>query len=302
MRLAFLGTPEAAVPTLRALVESGHDVAIVITRPDRKRGRGSQLSPSPVKACAQELGLSVGHRLSDLDDVGVERGVVVAYGRLIPGELLERIPMLNVHFSLLPRWRGAAPVERAILAGDDETGVSVMTLDVALDTGPVHLERRVRVDDKSLSSLLGELATVGADALVEVLDSPALLADAKSQIGEPTYAAKLSKEDYHLTPSLTREQILRIVRLGKAFTFVDGRRLLVVAAEMDVQVFMDGPEPGTRVHVTPGSIMIRHFLVVLATSDGTISLQRVRPEGAKSMDAMAWWVGARLDPLSARWA
>jgi methionyl-tRNA formyltransferase len=123
MRLAFLGTPEPAVPTLRALVDADHDVAIVITRPDRRRGRGKELSPSPVKAAAQELGLRVGHQLSELEGLSVERGVVVAYGALIPSSVLDVVPMLNVHFSLLPRWRGAAPVERAILAGDESTGV-----------------------------------------------------------------------------------------------------------------------------------------------------------------------------------
>jgi len=157
------------VPSLRALIDAGHDVALVITRPDRKRGRGGRLSPSPVKECAQELGLRVGHRLGDLDGVKVERGVVVAYGRLVPSELLERIPMLNVHFSLLPKWRGAAPVERAMLAGDEETGVSIMTLEPELDTGPVHLEKRVAIDDKTLATLLDELATLGAQALTEVL-------------------------------------------------------------------------------------------------------------------------------------
>jgi methionyl-tRNA formyltransferase len=118
MRLAFLGTPEPAIPSLRALVEAGHEVVIVITRPDRRRGRGSALSSSPVKGAALELGLRVSHQMSDLNGLNVERGVVVAYGALIRGSVLEKIPMLNVHFSLLPRWRGAAPVERAILAGD----------------------------------------------------------------------------------------------------------------------------------------------------------------------------------------
>ena len=142
MRLAFLGTPEAAVPSLRALVMAGHDVEIVISRPDRRRGRGSELSASPVKGAANEMGLRVSDRIGDLDAFDLERGVVVAYGALIRGSVLERLPMLNVHFSLLPRWRGAAPVERAILAGDGVTGVSVMSLEVALDTGPVHVERR----------------------------------------------------------------------------------------------------------------------------------------------------------------
>ena len=278
------------MPSLRALVDAGHHVELVITRPDRKRARGGQLSPSPVKACALELGLTVRHRLRDLEDLDVERGVVVAYGRLIPADLLARTPMLNVHFSLLPRWRGAAPVERAILAGDEETGVSIMTLDVDLDTGPVHLEKRVAIDEKSLSGLLDELAVVGAAALTEVLASPELLANPVAQVGEATFAAKLSKEDFHLVPSLPAEQLLRIVRLGRAFTVVSGRRVLV--------------ESATRVDVDDvpsGSIAVRSAQVVLATTDGAIILDRVRPESAKSMSAMAWWVGSRLQDDTARW-
>src|SRR5487761_2013917 len=142
MRLAFPGTPEAAAPTLQALVDAGHDVALVVTRPDRRRGRGAALSNSPVHETARGMGRDVAPPLGDLAAAAVERGVVVAYGALVPAEVLARIPMLNVHFSLLPRWRGAAPVERAILAGDVETGVSVMTLEATLDTGPVHLTRR----------------------------------------------------------------------------------------------------------------------------------------------------------------
>jgi methionyl-tRNA formyltransferase len=290
VRLAFLGTPEAAVPSLRALVEAGHDVAIVITRPDRKRGRGSQLSGSPVKACALALGLRVGHRLSDLDDVDLERGVVVAYGRLIPEALLERVPMLNVHFSLLPRWRGAAPVERAILAGDSETGVSIMSLEVDLDTGPVHVERRVAMGEKSLTLLLEELSQVGAQALTEVLASPELLAHPRSQVGEVTYAEKLSKDEFHLVPAMSAEQLLRIVRLGQAFTFVNGRRLLVERATRH-----DGGD------VAAGTIEVRDGLIVLGASSGAIVLDQVRPESAKSMSATAWWAGARLDHDQGLW-
>lgn len=290
MRLAFLGTPEAAVPSLRALVEAGHDVAIVVTRPDRKRGRGGQLSASPVKACAQELGLAVGHRLSDLDDADVERGVVVAYGRLIPADVLERVPMLNVHFSLLPRWRGAAPVERAILAGDHETGVSIMTLDEGLDTGPVHLERPITVDEMSLSSLLTELATVGARALIEVLGSPGLLARPYAQVGHATYAPKLSKEDFRLVPTMTTTQLLRVIRLDQAFAFVAGRRLLIESAS---------PADGDA--VASAAITSRDARVLLGASDGAIVLNRVRPESAKSMSAMAWWTGARFEQNVALW-
>lgn len=290
MRLAFLGTPEAAVPSLRALVEAGHDVEIVITRPDRRRGRGSALSPSPVKACAQELGLRVAHRLRDLEDVDVERGVVVAYGRLIPGDVLARTAMLNVHFSLLPRWRGAAPVERAILAGDTETGVSIMTLDVELDTGPVHLERRVAIGDKTLATLLGELSTLGAAALVEVLASPALLASPSVQVGDATYAEKMSKDDFHLMPTMSVEQLLRVVRLGQAFTFVNGRRLLVVRA-----AHFDGDS------VAEGTVSSREGRVVFGASSGAMSVDEVRPASANSMSAAAWWAGARFDHDQAVW-
>lgn len=290
MRLAFLGTPEAAVPSLRALVDAGHHVDVVVTRPDRKRGRGAQLSPSPVKACAQSLGLTVRHRLSDISEFDVERGVVVAYGRLIPADVLARVPMLNVHFSLLPRWRGAAPLERAILAGDEESGVSIMTVDADLDTGPVHLARRVEVAEKTLHELLGELATLGAEALTDVLASPELLARPHPQVGVPTYAAKLTKEDFHLVPTAPAQQLLRTVRLGQAFTFIDGRRVRVEGASLYL-----GDE------VAPGSIARRDAQIIMGACEGAIALDVVRPESGKSMSAMAWWSGARIDHDRAQW-
>ena len=125
-RVAFLGTPDVAVPTLRAIHAAGFEIPLVVTRPDRRRGRGGALTPSPVKEAAVQLGLEVTDDLSALEDVEVDIAVVVAYGRIIPLTLLQRIPMVNLHFSLLPRWRGAAPVERAILAGDRTTGVCLM--------------------------------------------------------------------------------------------------------------------------------------------------------------------------------
>lgn len=289
MRLAFLGTPEAAVPSLRSLVAAGHGVEIVITRPERRRGRGSELSPSPVESAARELGLRVGHSLKDLEGVDVGWGVVVAYGAHIPGELLDRVPMLNVHFSLLPRWRGAAPVERAILAGDRETGVSVMSLDVALDTGPVHLERRVEVLEKSFAQLLDELAHLGADALVEVLDSASLLAYPTAQAGEATYAPKVTKETFHLTPVMSCALLLRTVRLGRAFTFVEGRRLLVESATLASD------------RVASGTVAPVDDQILLGASDGAIALNHVRPEGTRSMDGRSWWAGARFESRAREW-
>lgn len=290
MRLAFLGTPEAAVPSLEALVQAGHNVELVITRPDRRRGRGAELSPSPVKTAALTLGLRVGHRLADLDELDVERGVVVAYGAIIPEALLQRVPMLNVHFSLLPRWRGAAPVQRAILAGDEETGVAIISLEPTLDTGPVHLERRVPVAEKTAEELTAELAVVGAAALTEVLGSAQLLEYATVQVGEVTYAEKLTKETLHLTPDMTTALARRTVRLGGAFLFVAGKRLGVVSAHV-----VDD--------VVPRGVIARHEAnVVLGLNDGAIALEDVRPEGSKTMGATAWWSGRRHDDGLIEWS
>jgi methionyl-tRNA formyltransferase len=291
MRLAFLGTPEPAVPSLRALVDAGHDVAVVVTRPDRRRSRGGEPSPSAVKVAAQALGLSVRHSLGELEGFGVQRGVVVAYGALVSAALLERVPMLNVHFSLLPRWRGAAPVERAILAGDEETGVSVMTLEEQLDTGPVHLERRVAVGEKRAGALLAELAVLGAEALVEVLNSPELLWHPRPQAGDATYAKKLTADTYHLVPSMDPTTLLRTVRLERAFTVLNGRRLRVITAhqfEVDEGV--------------SGSLLVLGGDVVLVGARGAIALDEVQAEGSRVMSASAWWAGARLDAAAATWS
>ena len=285
MRLAFLGTPEAAVVSLRALVSAGHDVDRVITRPDRRRGRGGALVASPVKAAALELGLEVGSGLADLEGSTAELGVVVAYGALIPATVLARLPMLNVHFSLLPRWRGAAPVERAILAGDEMTGVSIMSLEAGLDTGPVHLTQRVAVDDKTLAALTGELAEVGARALCEVLASPTLLANAQPQTGEITYAEKLQASSFHLEPRMTTTEARRVVRLGRAFVLVAGRRVAILEAHV-----------ASGSSLSLGRVVVTEGVVGLTLADGVLALDEVRPEGSRAMTASAWWAGARLDP------
>ncbi|MGA2294163.1 MAG: methionyl-tRNA formyltransferase [Acidimicrobiales bacterium] len=291
MRLAFLGTPQAAVPSLRALVAADHDIVLVITRPDRRRGRGGALLASPVKVAAQEMGLHVAHRVADLDGVDAERGVVVAYGAMVSAAHLERVPMLNVHFSLLPRWRGAAPVQRAILAGDLFTGVSIMSLEAGLDTGPVHLAREVAIGSKTASELTDELADVGAAALVEVLASSELLAHPRAQEGEVTYAEKLTKETFHLTPDMDLGALLRTIRLEGAFTFLNGRRLRVLAAHQ-------GPPRSAAV----GSLTMSDGAIILTGAHGTLVLDRVQPEGSRAMDAHAWWSGARLATSSPTWS
>jgi methionyl-tRNA formyltransferase len=290
MRLAFLGTPDASVVSLRALVGAGHDVVLVITRPDRRRGRGSATSPSPVKAAALELGLNVSHDIDDLVGLDIERGVVVAYGSLIRAAVLEQLPMLNVHFSLLPRWRGAAPVEWAILAGDEKTGVSVMTLEVALDTGPVHLAREALIGDKTASELLEELSQLGATALLEVLSSPDLLAHPRVQEGNATYAGKLTSDTFHVVPDMDQSLMLRTVRLGRAFTLVNGRRMRILRAH---EAQMTG---------SAGTLSVVDATVVLEGALGALGLDEVQPEGSTAMSAASWWAGARLDSASAVWS
>ena len=281
MRLAFLGTPEAAVPSLQALVAAGHDVVLVISQPDRRRGRGGAVSASPVKAAALALGLAVSDQLADLSHVAVERAIVVAYGAMIPPSLLARMPMLNVHFSLLPRWRGAAPVERAILAGDEETGVGIISLEATLDTGPLHAERRISVAGRRASELTTVLAQVGAELLVEVLGNPRMLSNPRAQVGETTYAAKLTPETFHLTAQMTRAQALRVVALERAFVVVEGRRIRVREA---------------RIHATTLDVARlgeRDGVILLGFSDGSLELCRVQPEGSREMEATSWWLGTR---------
>ena len=230
-RVVFLGTPEMAVPPLRALVAAGFDVALVVTRIDKRRGRGSQLTPSPVKAAALDLGLPVSHTVDDALAAGADLGVVVAFGQLIKPHVLAELPMVNLHFSLLPRWRGAAPVERALLAGDSETGVCLMQLEERLDTGPIFACRSVPIGEQTTAAeLRAELVEVGTQLLVDELRAG--LGTPQPQEGEPTYAAKLRSEELQIDWTSAAVDIDRLVRLGGAWTMLHGRRLKIVAAEL----------------------------------------------------------------------
>jgi methionyl-tRNA formyltransferase len=283
-RLAYLGTPDIAVPPLRALVEAGHDVALCVTRPDRRRGRGGRTTPSPVKEAATELGLTVSHDMDDLMAADVELAVVVAYGRIIPRRLLEQVSMVNLHFSLLPRWRGAAPVERAILAGDRETGVCLMKVEEGLDTGPVYAVRTVPLDDDvTLEALRRQLVTVASALVVDALAAGVSgLPDPEPQQGEVTTADKITKEDLHLRWTAPALQLRRVVRLGRAWTTFRGKRLTV----LDVA---PGPSrPDTERH-PPGAL----DGPVVATGDGTLVLRQVQPESRSPMSAEEWLRGVR---------
>ena len=271
-----------AVAPLRALVDAGHDLALVVTRPDKKRGRGGALMPSPVKAAAEELGLPVSDRVDDVLESGAELGVVVAYGRLIKPHVLAVLPMVNLHFSLLPRWRGAAPVERAILAGDLVTGVCVMGLEEGLDTGPVYAcEKRAIGQEETLHEVRSALTATGTRMLVELLASG--LPEPRPQLGEPTYAAKIEPEEHHLDWTRPAVELHRVIRLGSAWTTFRDRRLRVLRAPMS-----PGPE------LAPGEIDADALLV--GTGEGALGLVEVQPEGKGPQPATAWRNGARLHP------
>lgn len=282
-----------AVGPLRALVGAGHDVALVVTRPDRRRGRGSATTPSPVKAAALEAGLEVSHRIEDVLETGAELGVVVAFGRLVPATVLAGMPLVNLHFSLLPRWRGAAPVERAILAGDTETGVCLMGLDAGLDTGPVHGCQRVEVGpEETAAELRDRLAELGTALLVErLVEGVASLGPAHPQVGEPTHAAKLGPEDLHLDWSRSAAELDRVVRVGRAWSTFRGRRFLVLAA----RVAPAPTGPGSLGALVPGSLGAPDGLTV-AAGKGGLELVQVQPEGRGPMAALDWRRGARLQP------
>jgi methionyl-tRNA formyltransferase len=271
------------VPALRALVGAGHDIALVVTQPDRRRGRGPQLSPSPVKAAAVELGLPVSAKVDDVLTVEAELGVVVAFGRLIKPHVLADLDMVNVHFSLLPRWRGAAPVERAILAGDAETGVCLMALEEGLDTGDVYTCERVMIGpEETADELRRRLTDVGTELLVTALErGRESLPTPRPQTGEPTYAAKLDPAELYLDWARPAVELHRLVRLGRAWTTVRGRRLEVVRA----RVAPGPPSPGS-----PG----RLEGLVVATGDGALALVEVKPEGRGVVPADSWLRGARL--------
>ena len=271
------------MPPLHGLVQHGHDVQLVVTQADKRRGRGSSTTPSPVKAAALDLGLPVTHTVDDVLATDAELGVVVAFGRLIKPHVLERIPMVNLHFSLLPRWRGAAPVERAILAGDAETGVCLMQLEEGLDTGPVYAVERTPIGEEETAGELRErLVDIGTRLLLDQLSAG--LGEPTPQSGEATYADKLTPEDFHLDWSRPAVDLHRRVRAGRAWTTFRGKRLIVTRARA-----VDSAAAPTP----PGAVAG----IVVGCGDGRgLELVEVQPEGKPAMAATAWRNGAQPRP------
>lgn len=296
MRIAFAGTPAFALPPLHALLESEHRIVGILTQPDRPKGRGRQLAASPVKAAALEHGIAVAQPQSlkteqdraELVAWQPDVLVVVAYGIILPRAVLElpRLGCVNIHASLLPRWRGAAPIQRAILAGDAQTGVTIMLMDAGLDTGPMLVQRTVPIEPTDTSATLHDrLAALGGPALLEALaglEAGTLYAQAQPATGV-TYAAKIDKAEALIDWSQPAAQIERQVRAFNpwpvAETRLEGEQLRIHAARVVAEAAVGAPAaPGVVEAVTGDGFLVR-------CGTGVLCVQEVQRPGRKAVAA-----------------
>ena len=290
MRIVFMGTPAFAVPTLLALHEAGHEIVAAYTQPPRPAGRGKQERKSPVHLAAEKLGVPVCHpaSLRDLDTQAdffaheAELGVVVAYGLILPKAILDAPTQgcLNVHASLLPHWRGAAPIQRAILAGDSVTGVTIMRMEEGLDTGPMLATARVPIEDKTAGELTDELAEIGAALLVETVADLDQL-EARPQPTGATYAEKITKLETRLDWDKPAERLEREVRAFAPFPGswfeLDGERIKVLRARVIGVNGATGTVLDNELSVACGNAALRPVLV--------------QPAGKQPMEAEAFLRG-----------
>ena len=300
MRVVFMGTPAFAVPSLRKLA-AAHEVALVLTRPDAVRSRGKKLEPSPVKEAALELGLPVMEAnrmtpevLDALRAAEAEIFCVAAYGCILPDEVLTMAPLgcVNVHASLLPRWRGAAPIQRSILEGDAETGVSIMRIGHGVDTGAYCAQASCVVPGKSADGLTAELAELGGDLLVRTLPA---IADGSAVWTEQdeslvTHAAKIAKAELRLDPAAgALENIRRVMassNAAPAHCVIAGKAVRVMHAAA-----VDAASPS----VAAGSFTVKGGRVYMGCADGSFELISIKPDGKREMDAKSWAAGQRED-------
>ncbi len=284
-RIAFLGTPGIAVPALQSIHRAGYEIPMVVSGADKRRGRGNDVSPTPVKAAAHSLGLRVATDIDVLVHVHAESpidlGVVVAFGQIIRPRVLVEIPMVNIHFSPLPRWRGAAPVERALLSGDSATAICLMTVAEGLDEGDIWAQVEVPISsDDTLLSLWESMSVRGADLLLETLASG--FTDPRPQIGEPVYARKVHNEDLRLDWTLPATDLLRVIRVGNAWTMLAGDRFKIHDADL------------VESTLPPGEIDD----LIVGTGDGGLRLVTVQPANKPRLEARAWANGARPDGMT----
>ena len=308
LRLIFAGTPEFAVPCLTALRTAGQELIGVYTQPDRPAGRGRQLQMSPVKTAALEHGLPVyqpaslkrdPEAVAQLQALGADLMVVVAYGLLLPQSVLDapRLGCVNVHASLLPRWRGAAPIQRAILAGDAETGICIMRMEAGLDTGPVYHRVTTPIDSHTSGGQLHDrLAALGAQALLDALPEIA----AGTRVPEPqdaaqaTYAHKLTKDaaviDWHAPAAAIARQVRAFDPWPVAHTQLAGVTVRIWSAEVETEA------QAATADAVPGTVLTAERSgICVATGSGVLRLTRLQPPGKKPMSAADYLNARQLD-------
>lgn len=291
MRIVYMGTPDFAVPAMEALAEAGHEIRYAVTRPDAKRDRGKKIQFSPVKARAVELGIDVlqpekvkGNRefLETLREAGADVIVVAAYGMILPKELLD-LPAggcLNIHGSLLPRFRGAAPIQAAILAGDEETGITIMRMNEGLDTGDMLMKEATPIGDKTCGQLHDELALMGARLIVKTLETLDSIEPEPQDDAASTYAPMISKEDgrvdFDRAPGEIERQVRAFDPWPGTWTRLDGKVMKIwQAADLKRE---SGAEPGRVIKADAEGIDV-------AAGGGTLRILRLQMPGKKRMDA-----------------
>ncbi|MBR1830328.1 MAG: methionyl-tRNA formyltransferase [Atopobiaceae bacterium] len=300
MRIVFMGTPDFAVPSLRLLAER-HDVTLVVTRPDAVRSRGKKLEPSSVKVATTELGIPVleTKRITDevLERISCEKPDVIAvaaFGCILPDELLAVAPLgcVNVHGSLLPRWRGAAPIQRAVLSGDERAGISIMKVVHDLDAGAYCRQASVEVADKDSAQVMDELAMIGAQELLLALDDMAAGTAEWTDQDESlvTYAAKIDKAEMRLSPQDGAEENLRRIRAS-----MDAAPARLAVMGKGVRALRGCL---SEAEVSQGAVAVSKGRVLLGCSAGTLELLKVKPDGKRDMDASAWAAGLRGKELT----
>lgn len=304
MRAVFMGTPDFAVPTLEKLIEAEYKIVAVVTQPDRRRDRGKKIKPSPVKECALQHGVPVLQPekldrtfVNQLGELQPDVIIVVAYGKLLPPEILNlpRFGCLNVHASLLPKYRGAAPIHRAIINGEKESGVSIMLLDEGMDTGPVFSQKKVAIPDSMTAGELHDLLAVeGAQLLVETLEKlPGGLQPKPQNDAEASYAPLLTKEDEYLNWAEGAADIVNRIRgmnpWPGAYTIYENKRLKIYGAEQFPFTVNDAV-PGTVVEIND-----RGFVVMAGDHNGVL-VTEVQMQGKQRMSAPAFLRGCHLSP------
>lgn len=303
MRVVFMGTPDFAVPSLRELA-SRFEVVLVLTRPDAVRSRGKKLEPSPVKAAALELDIPVMEAtritpevMDRLHEAEADIFCVAAYGCILPDEVLHMAPLgiVNVHASLLPRWRGAAPIQRAILAGDERAGISIMRIGHGVDTGAYCAQASCSVAGKTADELTAELAQLGADLLCDTLPA---LADETAVWTEQdeslvTHAQKISKAEMRLDP-----QESALVNLRRVLASSDAAPARCIAAGKPVRIMRAVAADGDASMCAAGELVCQSKRIYIGCSDGVLEVTSVKPDGKRQMDASAWAAGLHDDGLT----